>query len=390
MHAAVPRLVLLVALVLALGACGGDDDEEAAGDAAETTAPAETQAATTGASSLEGMKVAYASASDAIGIFKVVGDNLVEDAKMLGIEAKRFDNNLDPATALRNADLMIQEKPDVIIDWNAIVSAAPAIGKKIEEAGIPCLAVNQQIPGCHWFNLSNRKMGEDAADVVVPEAKKRGWNGDNTTVFMVIAAANGTEVNDGPRYFYIKASEMLEGFEQVKPEDITPQTTVIGDYNGIQIDGKSSIEDAYAAAKNVVQTIPEGNNILLYGSDSDLSLGAFRALKEAGRDKDTLTCGLGATPEGLLQLRTNPQWLCEGALFLEDWPQYILAEAAAIKNGAKPPELTPAPQVMLTKDTVDRYYDGNKVKLLPPLAAESEYLKDTGVLQQFGNIEGID
>jgi ribose transport system substrate-binding protein len=372
-------LAAAAAVVVALAGCGGDDNE-----AAETAGGQETTK-----QSLSDMNVSYASASDAIGIFKVVGDNLIDDAKMLGMKATRYDNNLDPATALRNADLMIQEKPDVIIDWNAIVSAAPAIAKKIEKAGIPCLAVNQQIPGCHWFNLSNRKMGEDAADVVVPEAKKRGWNADNTTVFMVIAAANGTEVNDGPRYFYIKTADMLEGFKKVKPEDITPQTTVIGDSNGIQIDGKSSIEDAYAAAKNVIPTIPEGNNILLYGSDSDLSLGAFRALKEAGRDKDTLTCGLGATPEGLLQLRTNPQWLCEGALFLEDWPQYILAEAAAIKNGVTPPKLTPAPQVMLTKDTVDKYYNGNKVKQLPPLAPESEYLNDTGVLQKFGNIEGL-
>jgi ribose transport system substrate-binding protein len=379
MHAGLRRLGIAALLAVALAGCGGDDSDEAAG----TTAGQET---TKQAADLD---VAYASASDAIGIFKVVGDNLIKDAKMLGMKATRFDNNLDPATALRNADLMIQQDPDVIIDWNAIVSAAPAIGKKIEKAGIPCLAVNQQIPGCHWFNLSNRKMGEDAAAVVLPEAKKRGWNGDNTTVFMVIAAANGTEVNDGPRYFYIKAAEALPGFKKVKPEDITPQTTVIGDYNGLQIDGKSSIEDAYSAAKNVVQTIPKGNNILLYGSDSDLSLGAFRALKEAGRDKDTLTCGLGANPEGLLQLRTNPQWLCEGALFLEDWPQYILAEAAAIAQGKTPPKLTPAPQVMLTKDTVDKYYDGNKVKQLPPLAAEAAYLKDTGVLQKFGNIEGL-
>jgi ribose transport system substrate-binding protein len=386
MNVVMQRLLLVAALAVALVGCGGDDDDESS--AAE---PAQTQASAS-ETSFEDLQIAYASASDAIGIFKVVGDNLITDAEKLGMKATRYDNNLDPQTAIRNADLMIQEKPDIIIDWNAIVSAAPAIGKKIERAGIPCLSVNQQIPGCHWFNLSNKQMGTDAADVLIPLAKERGWNADNTTVFMVIAAANGTEVNDGPRHFYISVADELEGFTKVKPEDITPQTTVIGDYNGLQIDGKSSIEDAYTAAKNVVQTIPEGNNILLYGSDSDLSLGAFRALKEAGRDKQTLTCGLGATPEGLTQLRTNPQWMCEGALFLEDWPRYIIAQAAAILRGETPPDLTPAPQVMLTKDTVDQYYDGNKVKLLPPLAADAEYLKETGVLQQLGppDIEGLE
>jgi ribose transport system substrate-binding protein len=387
MNAILQRLVLVAALAaalaVALGGCGGDDDDGDTG-----AAPAQTEGSET---SLEDLHIAYASASDAIGIFKVVGDNIVTDAEKLGMKATRYDNNLDPQTAIRNADLMIQEKPDIIIDWNAIVSAAPAIGKKVERAGIPCLSVNQQIPGCHWFNLSNKQMGTDAADVLIPMAKERGWDASNTTVFMVIAAANGTEVNDGPRHFYISIAEQLDGFTKVTPEDITPQTTVIGDYHGLQIDGKSSIEDAYTAAKNVIQTIPQGNNILLYGSDSDLSLGAFRALKEAGRDKQTLTCGLGATPEGLTQLRTNPQWMCEGALFLEDWPRYIIAEAVAILRGETPPDLTPAPQVMLTKDTVDTYYEGNKVKLLPPLAPEAEYLKETGVLERLGppDIEGL-
>ena len=39
---------------------------------------------------------------------------------------------------------------------------------------------------------------------------------------------------------------------------------------------------------------------------------------------------------------------------------------------------------------VDQYYDGNEVIQLPPLHESNEYLKDTGVLQQFGNVEGLD
>ena len=62
----------------------------------------------------------------------------------------------------------------------------------------------------------------------------------------------------------------------------------------------------------------------------------------------------------------------------------------AIMNGVTPPPLTKTPQVILTKDTVDKYYDAEgKVKLLPPLVPENMYLKDTGVLQKFGNVEGL-
>ena len=45
---------------------------------------------------------------------------------------------------------------------------------------------------------------------------------------------------------------------------------------------------------------------------------------------------------------------------------------------------------MLIKDNVDKYYDADgKVKLLPQLVAENMYLKDTGVLQKFKNVEGL-
>jgi ribose transport system substrate-binding protein len=62
----------------------------------------------------------------------------------------------------------------------------------------------------------------------------------------------------------------------------------------------------------------------------------------------------------------------------------------AVMEGMEIPELTKSPQVILTKDTVDKYYDANgKVTMLPPLVSENQYLAETGVLQKFNNIEGL-
>ena len=58
---------------------------------------------------LNSLSFVYASAADSIGIFKTVGDGIVKDSKTLGIKMKRYDNNLDGPTALRNANLMVQE-----------------------------------------------------------------------------------------------------------------------------------------------------------------------------------------------------------------------------------------------------------------------------------------
>src|SRR5579862_2490863 len=329
----------------------------------------------------------FGSADDAIGIFKTVGDGMVADGKQLGISVTRFDNNLDGPTALRNAGLMVQDKPTVAIDWNTVVGVGNAVGATFTRAHIPCLAVNQQIKGCHWFNLSNEMMGLGAAHVIDPIAKARGWNGHNTTIVMSIAAANGREVNNGPRYFYVSTAKALPFFKQVTPESIGPETTTIGGTNGIQIDCKSTIDGAYTATKNIIPEIPKGNNILLYGSDDDCGQGSYNALKQAGFGNRILTGGLGAAPNGMQELRTDPNWVVEGALFLTNWAPYILSEAVAIANGQSTPPLTAAPQVMLTKQNVNKYYTGNNVKELPPLANNNQYLAKYGIIQKFGKIQ---
>jgi ribose transport system substrate-binding protein len=335
------------------------------------------------------IKIDFASADDAIGVFKTVSDGMVAGAPIAGVTVRRYDNKLDGATAIANADLMIQDHPDVIVDWNAVANVGAALGKKFADAHIPCLAANQPIPGCAQFNLSNQKMGVDAANIVVPAAIAKGWTSANTTIVMVVASPNGVEVNNGPRYFYITAASLMPGYPILTPDQLNPQTTVIGNKQGLQFECVSTIEGAYNNAKNKIPTIPASNHVMIYGSDSDCAEGALRALTEAGRASNTLTCGLGPTPDGLTFTRTNASWLCEGSAFLDDWAEFLIAEAVAIKKGITVPALSPCPQIMLTKQNIDTYYTSDgKVKLLP-FPPEDQYLVQTGILQKFKNVQGV-
>ena len=235
----------------------------------------------------------------------------------------------------------------------------------------------------------NKDIGTDTAKIVVPMAEAKGWTAQDTTVIIVQGSAAGTEVNDCVRYFYVTVAKMMPGMDQIEPSEITPLTTTIGK-SGIQVDGTATLEQSYVAVKNALQTLPPDRHILLYAINDDSTFGAWRAITESKREKNAIVAGLGGSVAALKELRSNPQWVAEGSVFVTHWGQYLMAMAVAILNGVEPPPLTKTPQIILTKETVDKYYDAEgKVTMLPPLVSENLYLKDTGILQLFKNVEGL-
>lgn len=333
-------------------------------------------------------KVSFANVTEAGELFVQLGDGIEAAAAKAGVELRRYDNKFDSETTLRNAQLMVQEQPDLILEYNGVQGIGPALQRVFETAGIPFIAINVAVPGGHWFNLVNKDLGADTARIVVKMAQDKGWSAADTTVIIVQASEAGDEVNDCVRYFYITAAELM-GLPAAKPEDINPLTTTIS-ANGIQVDGKAQLEASYAAVKNVLQTLPQDRKILLYSVNDDSTIGAWRAVQEAGRAENAMVAGLGGSAAALKELRSNKSWVAEGTIFMGEWGQYLIAMAVAILKGKTPPELTKSPQAVLTAQNVDTYYDLDaKVIQLPPLDESNSYLAETGVLQMFGNVQGL-
>lgn len=352
--------------------------------------PSGGEPAATGSGEFGDVSVAYASPGESAEFAVTISKGVSDVAKEIGIGFQLFNNKDDGQIALTNAQLMVQAKPDVIVEYSLTAGVNKALGNAFVASGIPCIAVNVATPGCALINLSNQKAGEDAAKILTAEALKRGWSAENTTVLAVQCATCGTEVNDSPRYFYVQAAKEM-GLEEIAPSDITEKTTALG-ANLLQVDGGTARDTAYDAIKAALQSVPKDRNLLVFSPNDDLTLGAWRALDEAGRNDTTLIGGNNGSPEGLEQLRTNPSWVAEGTMFLPQWGQYVMAMAVAVANGAKTPEVTPLPQYAMSKDDIEEYYpDGATVAVkLPPLEPDAEYLAETGVLQKLGFVEGLD
>jgi ribose transport system substrate-binding protein len=355
--------------------------------AAPTTAAAAPTAAATAAAAKQ-YSLDFANVLESGELFVQLGNGIEDASKVAGLKLKRYNNNLDGPTAINNARLMVQDQPDLILEYNGVEGIGESLRKIFDDAKIPFIAINVPVPGGVWFNLVNQEIGTDTANIVVPLAKAKGWTAADTTVLIIQGSTAGVEVNDCVRYFMVTAARAL-GMPEVNPSDITALTTGIGT-GGLQVDGKGTLEESYNQVKNALQTIPADRHILLYSINDDSVIGGWRAITESQREANTIVAGLGGSVAALKELRTNPQWVAEGSVFATHWGEYLMGMAVAILGGVKPPPLTKSPQSVLVKDNVDKYYDADgKVKLLPPLVPENMYLKDTGVLQKFKNVEGL-
>jgi ribose transport system substrate-binding protein len=333
----------------------------------------------------------YANVADSSPLFDQVATMIGTDGKVVSIKVNGFDNNLDGPTALNNAHLMVQEKPNLIIDWSGVESIGQSLGAVFHRANIPCIAVNQTIPGCPFFNLENRYLGLDSAQIVVPILKQRGWTAQNTTLVLIDNPAAGAEVNSNCHYFYSYVAAGIPGMPQRTPTSITNSTTTIGSLpSAVQINGQDELDPSYTVMKQELQVLPPSRHLVIFTQNDDSALGAWRAITQAGLQKNTLIIGQGADSAGLSNLRTNPDWVAEGSVFFQLWPEYLLAMGVAVLNGAHPPALTLVPQTVLSKQTVARYYgNGDTPIVSPPLPAVDQYLVKTGILQKFHNVPGL-
>lgn len=369
--------VFAAALVgcLLLAGCGSSSDSSSS-DATSTS-----NSAGSGGEEAAVESIAFANATEADPQLKKVGDILEGMAQEEGVEFSRYDNKFEPEASLQNARLIAQAKPQIAIDWSAVAEANESIGAQFEKAGLSCIAMSVEIPSCSLINQDNAKLGAELGEYAGQQAKKRGWEPNETTLVIVNAPFIGPELNKLPQNFYSGYAKQFPEMPQLTPDEITPTTTSIGDDNAVIVDGKGELQPTNEVVRTALTTIPANRHLVVAALiNDDSALGALRALEQANRDGDAMVVAAGADQNGLENLRTNPDWIAEGSVFFELWPEYVMAMARAQAAGAEMPELTPAPQAVLTKDNVDKYYDANgEVKTGPPIASGAAYLEQYGL-----------
>ena len=86
-------------------------------------------------------------------------ESLQRAAEAEDIELIVLNNRYQPKVALKNAEQLVRERVDLVIEFQTDEAIAPAIASKYLEAGIPLVAIDIPHPGATYFGANNYQAG---------------------------------------------------------------------------------------------------------------------------------------------------------------------------------------------------------------------------------------
>src|SRR5262249_26973401 len=115
---------------------------------------------------------------------------LLRAASTANLECIVVDNRYQPRIALRNAEHLVKENVDLVIEFQTDEAIAPAIAARYLEANIPLIAIDIPHPGATYFGANNYRAGVLAGRHLGRWAKTR-WNGEVDEILLLELARAG-------------------------------------------------------------------------------------------------------------------------------------------------------------------------------------------------------
>ncbi|HEY1212132.1 MAG TPA: substrate-binding domain-containing protein, partial [Bryobacteraceae bacterium] len=218
---------------------------------------------------------------------KDVSESLQRAAGAEGIELICLDNRYSAKIAQRNADLLVREKVDLVIEFQTDENVAPIVAAKYQEANIPLIAIEIPHPGATYFGANNYEAGLIGGRHLGRWAKQT-WHGEVDEIILLELARAGNL----PR---MRLTGMLFGMRSFLPGVTDRQVTYLN--------GDGRFLESFEAVRKHLRTAKSRRTLV--GAINDASaLGALRAFQEAGRTQGCAVMGQNASPEARAEMRT--------------------------------------------------------------------------------------
>jgi ABC-type sugar transport system substrate-binding protein len=249
---------------------------------------------------------------------KAQGDVGAALAKERGWDVVVLSNSSDGPTAIKNADVFIQDKVNAVIQFNQQPSVNPVLAAKYAAAKIPVITYDIAQKGFYFVGVDNLAAGQ-LGGAALGQIAKAKWNCEPDMVLSAEFTAVGI-VNTW------RTGGMRDGLKKVCP-DIAADKFV-----SFEAGDPSSSE---ANARDQLAAHPDAKKILIVGISDDPEVGAIQAAAQLGRATDVIAWG----QEGSRITGSNVDPHLAGSVFyfLEGYPSYSFKILDEIAAGNPPP-----------------------------------------------------
>ena len=285
-------------------------------------------------------RIGYAAQGQDSSFPREVLSSLVHAAESAHAELVVVDNRYNAKTALRNADQLIREEVDLVIEFQADDAVAPAITRKFLEANIPMIAIDIPHPGATYFGANNYEAGLLGGRHLGRWANKH-WEGTVEEIVMVEISRSGSVPQARIRGMVAGINETLRQADQCRV---------------LHIDGDGQFKTTLECIRKHLRT-SKAKRVLVGAATDSSALGAVRAFQEAGRESDCAVVGHNAEPDGRSELR-EPRTRLIGsvAYFPEKYGAGIIRLAMDILARKPTPPAIFIRHQLITPENVDHYY----------------------------------
>ena len=305
-------------------------------------------------------RIGYAAMDSASVFSQEVTSSLRRAAAEEDIDVLMVDNRYSAKAALHNAEALIKQRVDLVVEFQNRAEVAPMISAKLHDAGIPLIALGTPHLGATYYGIDNYRSGF-ASGTYLGKWAKHHWDGKVDEILLI-------DVFRSVPLLRSRLSGIMEGIQESIPATRSVRVT--------HLDGDGRYARSLEAVRKHLRTARPGR--VLVGTMNDPSaLGALRAFEEAGRAESCSVVSQDGSIVGRAELR-RPATRLAGtmAFFPEQYGPDIIRLAINILSGNPVPPAVFAKLRMLTSENVDRFYPNDSI--LSPTQLETLLLRSPG------------
>ena len=283
--------------------------------------------------------IGYAAQSGVAPFINAVTESLTAAAKSADVDMIVLNNRASRTIALRNADLLVQRKVDVAIEFQRISEIAPQISGKFARAGIPLIAVDNPHPDAVYFGADNYKAGR-IGGVHLGKWAVEHWRGQADEIVLIQSAVNA-----------VLEARILGIYDGIA--SVLSRSTKLPLH---RYDTQAKYEKTLDAIRKHLRRSRARR--ILVGAVNDVSaLAAIEAFQEFAREEDCAVVGQDAVLESRQEMRRPRSRLIGSvAFFPETYGEKLIRLAIDMaENRDHPPAIFTRHQ-LVSPQNVDKIY----------------------------------